>query len=133
VKYGIKNLKRIGKISFTDVRPKDYWAENGYDYDSGFWRLRDKIALRAQMTADQEQLIELASRVPEEQIPTAKKMLEALIVDPLWLALASAPMDDEELTPEAVASIEEARASIARGEGTPHEEILREFGLGWNE
>jgi hypothetical protein len=36
VKYGIKNLKRIGKITFTDTRPRDYWAENGYDYDSGF-------------------------------------------------------------------------------------------------
>jgi DMSO/TMAO reductase YedYZ molybdopterin-dependent catalytic subunit len=36
VKYGIKNLKRIGKITFSDARPKDYWAENGYDYDSGF-------------------------------------------------------------------------------------------------
>ena len=36
VKYGVKNLKRIGKITFTDVRPRDYWAENGYDYDSGF-------------------------------------------------------------------------------------------------
>jgi Oxidoreductase molybdopterin binding domain len=36
VKYGVKNLKRIGKIAFTDVRPRDYWAENGYDYDSGF-------------------------------------------------------------------------------------------------
>jgi DMSO/TMAO reductase YedYZ molybdopterin-dependent catalytic subunit len=36
VKYGVKNLKRIGKITFTDVRPHDYWAENGYDYDSGF-------------------------------------------------------------------------------------------------
>jgi DMSO/TMAO reductase YedYZ molybdopterin-dependent catalytic subunit len=36
VKYGIKNLKRIGKITFSDARPRDYWAENGYDYDSGF-------------------------------------------------------------------------------------------------
>jgi DMSO/TMAO reductase YedYZ molybdopterin-dependent catalytic subunit len=36
LKYGIKNLKRIGKITFTDTRPNDYWAENGYDYDSGF-------------------------------------------------------------------------------------------------
>ena len=36
VKYGVKNLKRIGKITFSDARPKDYWAENGYDYDSGF-------------------------------------------------------------------------------------------------
>jgi hypothetical protein len=36
VKYGIKNLKRIGKIAFSESRPRDYWAENGYDYDSGF-------------------------------------------------------------------------------------------------
>lgn len=32
VKYGIKNLKRIGSITYTDTRPDDYWAEDGYDY-----------------------------------------------------------------------------------------------------
>lgn len=36
LKYGIKNLKRIGEISFTRTRPPDYWAERGYDYYSGF-------------------------------------------------------------------------------------------------
>lgn len=36
VKYGIKNLKRIGKIEFSDSRPKDYWAERGYDWYAGF-------------------------------------------------------------------------------------------------
>ena len=35
VKYGIKNLKRIGTITFSDQRPRDYWAEQGYDYYSG--------------------------------------------------------------------------------------------------
>lgn len=35
VKYGIKSLKRVGKIFLTDVRPRDYWAENGYDWYSG--------------------------------------------------------------------------------------------------
>ncbi len=35
VKYGIKNLKRIGTISFSNQRPRDYWAEQGYDYYSG--------------------------------------------------------------------------------------------------
>jgi DMSO/TMAO reductase YedYZ molybdopterin-dependent catalytic subunit len=35
VKYGIKNLKRIGVIRFTDVRPADYWAERGYDWYAG--------------------------------------------------------------------------------------------------
>ncbi|WP_374948401.1 molybdopterin-dependent oxidoreductase [Mucilaginibacter sp.] len=35
VKYGIKNLKRIGSITFSDTRPPDYWARIGYDYYSG--------------------------------------------------------------------------------------------------
>ena len=35
VKYGIKNLKRVGSISFSNTRPHDYWAEQGYDYYSG--------------------------------------------------------------------------------------------------
>ncbi|MFD2717316.1 molybdopterin-dependent oxidoreductase [Hymenobacter monticola] len=35
LKYGIKHLKRIGTIAFADTRPKDLWAEMGYDWDSG--------------------------------------------------------------------------------------------------
>jgi DMSO/TMAO reductase YedYZ molybdopterin-dependent catalytic subunit len=35
VKYGIKNIKNIGKIKFTDERPRDYWAERGYDWYAG--------------------------------------------------------------------------------------------------
>ena len=35
VKYGIKNLKQIGKIRFGDARPADYWAELGYDWYAG--------------------------------------------------------------------------------------------------
>lgn len=34
VKYGIKNIKRIGKIAFTSNRPADYWHERGYDWYS---------------------------------------------------------------------------------------------------
>ena len=34
VKYGIKSLKRIGLIYFSDQRPPDYWFERGYDYDA---------------------------------------------------------------------------------------------------
>ncbi|MEO8028513.1 MAG: molybdopterin-dependent oxidoreductase [Bryobacteraceae bacterium] len=35
VKYGVKNLKRIGTITYTDARPADFWAEQGYDYYIG--------------------------------------------------------------------------------------------------
>jgi hypothetical protein len=36
LKYGVKNLKRIGKIAFTNTRPADFWAERGYDWYAGF-------------------------------------------------------------------------------------------------
>jgi DMSO/TMAO reductase YedYZ molybdopterin-dependent catalytic subunit len=32
VKYGIKNLKCVGRIFFSASRPRDYWAEDGYDW-----------------------------------------------------------------------------------------------------
>ena len=35
VKYGVKNLKRIGRIFFSDTRPRDFWTERGYDYYVG--------------------------------------------------------------------------------------------------
>jgi len=35
VKYGIKNIKRIGGIEYTNERPADYWFEQGYDYYAG--------------------------------------------------------------------------------------------------
>ncbi len=34
-KYGIKQIKRIGRIEFTAERPPDFWAERGYDWYSG--------------------------------------------------------------------------------------------------
>jgi len=36
-KYGIKQIKRIGKIEFTDSLPADFWAQPqfGYDWYSG--------------------------------------------------------------------------------------------------
>ena len=85
--------------------------------------------LGVELTAEQEQLVELETRVPAADIPTARRVLEALIVDPLWLALESAPYDDEELTLEDEAALADAAAAFLRGETTPHEEILREFGI----
>lgn len=35
LKYGIKQIKRIGTIEFTDTQPADYWGERGYDWYAG--------------------------------------------------------------------------------------------------
>ncbi len=33
LKYGVKNLKRIGRLFFSETPPPDYWHRQGYDYD----------------------------------------------------------------------------------------------------
>lgn len=34
LKYGIKQIKRIGTIQFTDEQPDDFWFDRGYDWYS---------------------------------------------------------------------------------------------------
>jgi hypothetical protein len=52
-----------------------------------------------------------------------------MMVEPLLRSLALARVEDEEITPETAAALDRARASLARGKGIPHEDILRGFGL----
>lgn len=35
IKYGYKQIKRIGLIAYTDLRPDDYWTKLGYDWYAG--------------------------------------------------------------------------------------------------
>ena len=35
IKYGYKQIKRIGLIAYTDERPDDYWTKLGYDWHAG--------------------------------------------------------------------------------------------------
>ena len=65
--------------------------------------------------------------LPDEKIVAVRNLLE-LMVEPLSESLAKAPVEDEDLTPEAVASLDRGRASLDQGKRIPHEEILREFG-----
>jgi hypothetical protein len=64
--------------------------------------------------------------LPQEKLIAARSVLEVM-VEPLSRSLASAPVEEEEVTPETAAALARSRA---RGEGIPHEDILREFGLG---
>jgi hypothetical protein len=57
-----------------------------------------------------------------------RSLLEVM-TEPLSRTLALAPVEEEEITPETAAALDRARASLARGEGISHEDILREFGL----
>ena len=66
--------------------------------------------------------------LPEEKLHAVRKLLDVL-VEPLSRSLAMAPADDEELNAETIVSIRRSRISLERGDGIPHDEVRREFGL----
>jgi hypothetical protein len=35
IKYGYKQIKRVGLIAYTDMQPDDYWTKLGYDWYAG--------------------------------------------------------------------------------------------------
>ena len=74
------------------------------------------------MTTKQD-LHKLIDQLPESAIPRASQLLESLreVEDPVLKVFLEAPEDDEPLTPEDIAAIEEGKAEIARGEGIPWE------------
>jgi ethanolamine utilization microcompartment shell protein EutL len=81
------------------------------------------------LTQERQQAHALLDMLPENKLNAVRSLLEVM-VEPLSRSLASAPVEEEEVTPETAAALSRARASLARGEGIPHEDILREFGLG---
>lgn len=80
------------------------------------------------LTQERQQAHALLDMLPDEKLNALRTLLEVM-VEPLSRSLALTSVGEEELTPETAAALERARASLARGEGIPHEEILREFGV----
>ena len=84
--------------------------------------------MQPDLTQQRQQAHLLLDVLADEKIPAVRSLLEVM-VEPLSRSLAMAPVEDEDLTPETAAALDRARASLARGEGVSHEEVLREFGL----
>ena len=80
------------------------------------------------LTQKRRQAHALLDMLPAEKLNAVRSLLEVM-VEPLSRSLALAPLEEEEVTSETAAALDRARASLAHGEGIPHEEILREFGL----
>jgi hypothetical protein len=51
------------------------------------------------------------------------------MLDPVDRSLVEARVEENPISAQEAASLDEAHASIERGEGVPHEEFLLEFGL----
>jgi len=79
-------------------------------------------------TQHRQQAHTLLDMLPQEKLAAVRSLLEVM-VEPLSRSLASAPIEEEEVTPETAAALDRARTSLARGEGIRHEDVLREFGM----
>jgi hypothetical protein len=78
--------------------------------------------------ATKEELHSLVDQLPESELLTARRLLEALRLlgqDPRQATLDMAPWDDEPTTPEEEAGVAIARQEIARGEVISAEEAKR--------
>jgi hypothetical protein len=80
------------------------------------------------LQSERQQAHFLIDALPDEKIAAVRGLLEVM-VDPVSIALANAPIDDEPVSEDEAREIASSRASMARCEGIPHEEVLREFGL----
>jgi len=80
------------------------------------------------LNQERQQAHALLDLLPAAKLNAVRSLLEVM-VEPLARSLAMAPVEEEEITPETAAALDRARASLARGERIPHDEILREFGL----
>ena len=88
----------------------------------------DKIIVAHDAINEKQQAHEWIERLAPSQISAVVHLLQVM-TDPLSRSLANPPLDDEPVTEEEARQIAAARASLDRGEGIPHEEVLAEFGL----
>jgi len=70
----------------------------------------------------------LLDMLSAEKLNVVRSLLQVMVA-PLARSLALAPVEEDEITSETASALDRARASLARGEGVPHEQVLREFGL----
>jgi hypothetical protein len=78
-----------------------------------------------------DRLHRLVDALPESEVPTAERILDALraTADPVAWALDNAPLDDEPDDDDFDGGLTEAREEMRAGKGIPHEEVKRMLGL----
>jgi hypothetical protein len=70
----------------------------------------------------------LVDALPAESVDAVGRWLERVSEDPMIAVLDAAPWDDEPSTRDEEAAVAEARAAIARGEGTGWDQVKAELG-----
>ncbi len=72
---------------------------------------------------------ELIDQLDPAQVCAVVPLLQFMLLDSVSRSLAGAPVEEQPICPEETAALDQARASLDRGQGISHEDVLREFGL----
>src|SRR2546429_8910120 len=87
------------------------------------------MAVRTETLTEQRQPVHAyIDRLTADQLSAICGLLERML-SPLDRRLALAPIDDEPVTPEDIATRQAGIASLEAGRGAPMEEVLADFGL----
>ncbi|MHB0876804.1 MAG: hypothetical protein ACYC5O_12270 [Anaerolineae bacterium] len=74
---------------------------------------------------ERETVHRLLELVPDEDLPTLRRIVGALAVEPACVSFEDAPDGEEDFTPEDLAALARAREDIAAGRVLSHEEAKR--------
>jgi hypothetical protein len=80
------------------------------------------------MSDTRQHVHELIDRLPAPQLTAVARLLEVM-VDPVALAIASAPIDDEPVSEEERRAVAEADEWLKHNEPIPFEDVLADFRL----
>lgn len=81
-------------------------------------------------TDPKQEAHKLIERISVAQASAVVTLITSML-DPVDRAIANAPIEDEEISDEENRAVAASKAWLAEhpGEGTPHEELLAEFGI----
>ena len=80
------------------------------------------------MSNPKEHAHELIERLPPSQLTAVVGLLEAML-DPVFRAIAQAPVDDEPLTTQEERALAEAQEWLKHHKPIPHEQVLADLGI----
>ena len=78
---------------------------------------------------DRQHAHELIERLLPDQITAAVRFLESLLLDPLSRALATVPIDDEEISQEEEQAVARSKEWFLHNEGIPFEQVVADLGF----
>lgn len=82
----------------------------------------------SEMANEKQHAHQLLDQLDSGQLAAVIHLLEVM-TNPISRSLGKADVEEEEVSSETIAALTRSRASLARGEGIPHEDIKCEFGL----